>query len=169
MSYTILSDSCINCGGCEFYCPTEAIHPPAADAPHPAVFWIETHRCNDCGSCVAVCPSDCILPDPDTFGCAGHGCPIAPERGGAFAGWDCSRLEAFCDACGHVLWRPGPGGEWLCIRCKPEESARRQLCPKVLLLERAKTGPIRPRRSVEELYAHRDLTAARRAGRGVER
>ena len=161
MSYVILPDSCINCGGCEFDCPTEAIHAPAGDAPHPAVFWIETHRCNDCGACVTVCPTDAILSDPDAFGCVGHGCPLAPDRGAAFAGWDCSRLEALCDGCGHVVWRPALGGEWVCIRCKPKKGARRQLCPKVLSLEKAKTGPLRPRRSVEELYAHRDLMASK--------
>ncbi len=162
MSYTILSDSCINCGGCEFRCRPEAIHPPAADAPHPAVFWIETHRCNDCGSCAPVCPTDGILPDPDTVDCAGRGCPVAAERRGAFAGWECSRLETLCDCCGHVLWRPGSEGEWVCIRCKPESGSKRQLCPKVLALENAKTGPKPPRRSVEELYANRALAAAER-------
>ncbi len=168
MSYTILSDSCINCGGCDFCCPTEAIHAPALDAPHPAVFWIETNRCNDCGSCVPVCPTDGILLDPDTIVCAGRGCPVAAEQRGAFAGWECSRLETLCDRCGHVLWRPvpespeGPESEWVCIRCKPDPTARRQLCPKLLSLEKDKTGPIPPRRSAEELYAHRDLVAARR-------
>jgi Pyruvate/2-oxoacid:ferredoxin oxidoreductase delta subunit len=164
MSYTIVSHSCINCGGCEFACPTEAIRPPAADATHPAVFWIETHRCNDCGFCATVCPTDCILPDPDTIGCAGRGCPIAEDRHGTFAGWECSRLEALCDRCGHVLWRSDSGDEWECVRCKPDRGARRQLCPKVLLLEKAKTGPKPPRRSVEELYANRARAAAERGG-----
>ena len=159
MSFTILPGSCINCGGCEFCCPTEAIRPPAVDAPHPAVFWIETHRCNDCGSCVPLCPSDVILPDPDTIACAGRGCPIAVERGGTFAGWECSRLETLCDRCGHVLWRSAAGSEWWCIRCETGPTAHRQRCPKVLLLERAKTGPIPPRRGEEELYAHRDRIA----------
>ncbi len=73
MSYTILPDACINCGACEFCCPTEAIHPPAPLATQPAVFWIETYRCNDCGACTAVCTADCILPDPDTIACEGRG------------------------------------------------------------------------------------------------
>jgi hypothetical protein len=48
----------------------------------------------------------------------------------------------------------------VCIRCEPDPPARRQHCPKVLLLEKAKTGQIPPRRSIEALYAHRDLMAA---------
>ena len=66
MSHTILPDACINCGACEFCCPTEAIHPPDLTASQPAVFWIETYRCNDCRACIIVCTADCILPDPDT-------------------------------------------------------------------------------------------------------
>ena len=165
MSYTVLSESCINCGGCEFICPTEAIHPPASDVPHPAFFWIETHRCNDCGVCASVCPTDCILPDPDTIVCMGRGCPLAVERGGAFAGWECSRLETRCDRCGHVLWRLAPNDKWACLRCEPDPATRRQLCPKVLALERDKTGPTPPRRSAEELYALR-AQGLRRAGSG---
>jgi len=165
MSHTILADSCINCGGCEFICPTGAIHPPSFDVPHPAFFWIETHSCNDCGVCASVCPTDCILPDPDTIVCVGRGCPLAVERGGPFAGWECSRLEDRCDRCGHVLWRAAPEGVWRCLRCEPEPTARRQLCPKVMALERAKTGPTPPRRSAEELYALR-AQGLRSAGSG---
>ena len=169
MSYTILRDSCIDCGGCEFVCPTGAIHPPAPGAPPPAVFWIETHRCNDCGVCASVCPEDCILPDPDTIVCMGRGCPLSAERGGAFAGRECSQLESRCGRCDHVLWRRSPEAEWTCIRCAPEPAVRRHLCPKVSALERAKTGPVAPRRGSAELYANRDRVAQSRDGREAER
>ena len=157
MSYTILPDKCINCGGCDFCCPTEAIHPPAPLAAHPAFFWIETNRCNDCGSCTAFCPADCILPDPDTIDCAGRGCPLAADRRGPTAGWECSKLEAQCGQCGHVLWRSESRDEWACGRCGRDEGTRLQLCPKVLSLEKGRNGPIPPRRSSEELYADRAL------------
>jgi Pyruvate/2-oxoacid:ferredoxin oxidoreductase delta subunit len=159
MSYTILPDLCIDCGACDFCCATEAIHPPPTDVPRPAAFWIETNRCNDCGLCPKVCPMDCILPDPDTIGCVGRGCPVASDRRGPFAGWECSKLEALCDRCGHVLWRSGSRDEWVCLRCGPGDGGRRVLCPKVLSLEKGKTGQKTPRRDVEELYANRTLAA----------
>ena len=159
MSYTILPDGCINCGACEFCCPTEAIHPPAPLATQPAVFWIETYRCNDCGSCTAVCVADCILLDPDTIGCEGRGCPVAVDGRGPFAGRECSKLEALCDRCGHALWRSESGDSWACVRCGRDGGARLQLCPKVLSLEKGRNGSEPPRRSIEELYANRALEA----------
>ena len=140
MSYAILRDGCINCGGCEFCCPTEAIQRPGPGARHPAAFWIETYRCNDCAFCVTVCPTDCIHPDPDTVACLARGCPVAADRRGAFAGWECSLLEALCEGCGHVLWRSGSADEWACVRCASNGAAGRQRCPKVLLLEKAGEG-----------------------------
>ncbi len=89
-------------------------------------------------------------PDPDTIVCAGRGCPVAADQRSAFAGWECSRLETLCDCCGHVLWRLAPGSEWVCIRCEPDRSTRRQRCPKVLLLEKGGMGSIPPRRRIEE-------------------
>ncbi|MFQ5514022.1 MAG: indolepyruvate ferredoxin oxidoreductase subunit alpha [Myxococcota bacterium] len=155
MSYTIIGETCINCGACEFLCPTGAIRPPAPDAPHPPVFYIQTHQCNDCGVCPSVCPVDCILPDPDTFCCVGRGCPVADHRPGPFSGWECSRLEQVCPQCDHVLWRLAPSGGWICPRCDLDEDGRRALCPKVLSLERGKTGARAPRRSVAQLYEER--------------
>ncbi len=149
MSLTILPEICINCGACEFVCPTGAIHPPAPDAPHPAVFWIATNWCNDCDACVPVCPVDCILPDPDTIVCHGRGCPLKPGRDAPFAGWECTLLVDLCEACGHVKWRPDDSAPWRCVRCDETGTAR---CPKILRIEQGKTGPQPPRRGTDELY-----------------
>lgn len=142
MSLAILPEACIGCGACEPVCPTGAVQRPSADQPN--VFWIETYLCNDCGACQAACPVACIVADPDSIVCRGRGCPVAPERRGPYAGWECTRQEARCTACGDVLWRHPGTDTWRCVSCDP---LIRSACPKTVFLRRGRTGqrPLRRR------------------------
>ena len=53
MGKFVISDECINCGGCVDTCPVGAIEPKG-----------EKHeiddKCIQCGSCLGVCPVDAI-------------------------------------------------------------------------------------------------------------
>ena len=148
MSLFIDPAVCIDCGACEYGCPTEAIHP--SDATHSR-FWISTFLCNDCGWCPTVCPVDCILVDPDSIICHGRGCPVSPAGSGPFAGWECTELVRLC-SCGSVLWRRSDHDEWTCPKCGLDSQVG---CPKTLSLGKGKTDQKPLRRPVAELYASR--------------
>ncbi|MFN8034687.1 MAG: 4Fe-4S binding protein [Acidimicrobiia bacterium] len=152
MSLLILPEVCINCGACEYVCPSEAIHRPEPDAPHPAVFWISSNRCGDCGDCAPMCPLDCILTDPDSVICRERGCPLRSDRDAPFAGWDCSLMIDLCPACGHTLWRADTSMPWSCVRCDDASPVR---CPKIVGYEKGHVGQRPPKRTPEELYAAR--------------
>jgi len=53
MAY-VISEDCINCGGCEGACPVSCI------APGDEVYVIDADVCIDCGACVSACPVDAI-------------------------------------------------------------------------------------------------------------
>ena len=53
MAYKISSD-CINCGGCEGECPSEAISEVNDERQ------INADNCVSCGSCASVCPVGAI-------------------------------------------------------------------------------------------------------------
>lgn len=153
MSFIIVADGCITCGFCEFGCPTDAIHKPAVGADSPA-FWIETNRCNDCGWCEPICPAFVIHQVPESVICHGHGCPVAPETKGAFAGWECTELLQFCPTCGDVLHRENAGDEWVCVQCDLKQKAH---CPKARQL--TATGTSQPLIQ----YSREDMDRLRKA------
>lgn len=142
MSLAILPEACIGCGACEPVCPTGAVQRPGPGLPN--AFWIETYLCNDCAVCQTVCPVACIVVDPDSIVCRGRGCPVAPDRRGPYAGWDCTRQEARCGTCGDVLWRQPDTDVWHCVTCDP---LIRASCPKTVWIRRGRTGqqPLRRR------------------------
>jgi len=147
VSLSIVAELCIDCGACEFGCPTEAIHRPAPE-DRPQAFWIETNRCNDCGWCPTVCPADAIIVDPDTIVCSNRGCPVAPTRRGPVAGWACTQMLTLCEGCGHVLWRSDDDTAWRCPRCGSDLQVT---CPKILRHERGEIGQRPRRRDVDEI------------------
>ncbi len=51
----IISSDCMNCGVCEFMCPTGAIVPAANQ------FIIDKQRCDGCGRCVPYCVASAIV------------------------------------------------------------------------------------------------------------
>ncbi len=51
----VISSDCMNCGVCEFMCPTGAI----VQAPNQ--FIIKKHLCDGCAECVPYCPAEAIV------------------------------------------------------------------------------------------------------------
>lgn len=58
----VISSDCMNCGVCEFMCPTAAI------VPAPQHFVIGADRCDGCGICVPYCVVSAIVKRVDLVG-----------------------------------------------------------------------------------------------------
>lgn len=75
-----ITDSCINCGLCEWECPNNAIYEPGVEwsykndttkhAPQSdEVYYIVADKCTECvgfhdtPQCAVVCPSNCCVPN----------------------------------------------------------------------------------------------------------
>jgi ferredoxin len=130
VSLKVLADGCIGCGGCEYACPTGALHKTDSFL---GLFTIDPFTCDDCLQCVPKCPVDAIVVDTDWPTCYGHGCPLGSQR---LAGTECSVWSSACSVCGGPLWRSA-GGAWACPRC---DEGRRVGCPKIRHLAKAAEG-----------------------------
>ena len=124
MSFEVIEDACIGCGGCEYACPTGAL---TKTDSFLGLFTIDRFRCDDCGLCVPKCPVDAIVPDPEWPVCYGRGCPLSSTR---LAGYQCDIWQRACPTCGGPLWRaPDAADEaWRCPRC---DDGRKVGCPKI--------------------------------------
>ena len=56
MSFIIIPDACIACGGCVQECPNAAIEPAG-------FAYRITDACTRCGTCFEVCPTGAIVED----------------------------------------------------------------------------------------------------------
>ncbi len=59
MAYKIITDKCEGAAACVTVCPTDSIHP---DAANPGKYAIDPDTCIDCGACMAECPNEAIEP-----------------------------------------------------------------------------------------------------------
>lgn len=53
-----ITDECIQCGGCEHVCPTQAIS-AGADK-----YVVDKGKCVFCQACIAMCPVSAIIEEP---------------------------------------------------------------------------------------------------------
>lgn len=113
MSFKVLDDLCIGCGGCEYSCPTGSL---TKTDSFLGLFVIDPYTCNDCAECVAKCPEAAIVPDPEWAVCGDRGCPLRSQRLAAF---ECAVWQDRCPSCGTTLWRDAAAidGRWACPRC----------------------------------------------------
>jgi NAD-dependent dihydropyrimidine dehydrogenase PreA subunit len=126
MSFKVLEDSCIGCGGCEFACPTGAL---TKTDSYLGLFTIDPFLCDDCQECVPKCPVFAIVADEAWPACRGHGCPLTSTRLESF---ECAVWQERCPNCGTTQWRVGPEGAWSCPRCSLTMKVR---CPRTRFLD----------------------------------
>lgn len=131
MSYRVLADACIGCGGCEYACPTGAL---AKTDSFLGIFAIDPYTCDDCGLCVPKCPVACIEPDPAWPVCHAKGCPLSSKR---LADFDCAIWQRRCPTCGDTMWSERGSDSWVCSRC---DLHMKVACPKEHHL--AETAPV---------------------------
>ncbi len=59
--------TCIGCGECIEFCPTNAI--PELIGLFSHLLEIDKSKCNGCGDCVTICPHEAIYIVPEHFEC----------------------------------------------------------------------------------------------------
>lgn len=121
MSYRVVEEACIGCGGCEYACPTGAL---AKTDSFLGIFAIDPYTCDDCGLCVPKCPVFCIEPDPAWPVCHAKGCPLSSHR---LEDFDCAIWQQRCPTCGDTMWRRRGTDAWVCSRC---DLHMKVACPK---------------------------------------
>jgi len=125
MSFKVIEDLCIGCGGCEYACPTGAL---TKTDSFLGLFEIDPFTCDDCAKCVEKCPEDAILVDAAWPICNGRGCPLTSNR---LAEVSCAVWQERCPSCGTTLWQ-GDSAAWTCPTCDLEMKVH---CPRTRMLE----------------------------------
>ena len=133
MSFRVLADACIGCGGCEYACPRGSL---TKTDSFLGLFQIDPLTCDDCGVCVDKCPEGAIVPDARWPVCRDRGCPLTSSH---LAGITCAVWQERCGSCGATMWRRDDGA-WECSRC---DMARRVGCPRISTLVRLGGGEVR--------------------------
>jgi NAD-dependent dihydropyrimidine dehydrogenase PreA subunit/ribosomal protein L37AE/L43A len=125
MSFRVVEDLCIGCGGCEYACPRGAL---TKTDSFLGLFVIDPFLCDDCAECVPKCPVFAIVADEQWAVCQGKGCPLTSNR---LAGFECAVWTERCPKCGATLWRRD-ADVWACSRCDLEMKVH---CPRTRFLD----------------------------------
>jgi NAD-dependent dihydropyrimidine dehydrogenase PreA subunit len=150
MSFKVIEDLCIGCGGCEYACPRGAL---TKTDSFLGLFTIDPFLCDDCRDCVPKCPVFAIVADAKWPECQGHGCPLTSSR---LSGFECAVWTERCPTCGATMWKRETTAEptvgevkrgvdpekcvdetWACSRC---DLAMKVHCPRTRFL--AAPGPV---------------------------
>ena len=125
MSFKVIEELCIGCGGCEYSCSRGAL---TKTDSFLGLFTIDPFLCNDCRDCVPKCPELAIVPDAQWPVCEGKGCPLTSSR---LAGFECAYWQERCPGCGATMWRREHDETWVCSGCDLQMKVH---CPRVRFL-----------------------------------
>ncbi len=126
MSFKVIEDLCIGCGGCEYACARGAL---TKTDSFLGLFVIDPFTCNDCKECVPKCPVFAIVPDRAWPECEGKGCPLTSSR---LAEYECAFWQERCPTCGATMWKTEADDSWRCSRCDLEMKVH---CPRTRFLD----------------------------------